>query len=107
MDWDVENSSGVECPYCGDTDEDEPPRQSGQYSCDGCGKTFYLEVEFSVTYYSIKPESELAEYLKRIEYWKNPAPEHTTHAEAILTDYQRRAAVLEARIAKNNQVAVN
>lgn len=107
MDWDTENSSGVECPYCGGLDEDEPPRQSGQYSCDDCGKTSYLEVEFSVTYYSTKPESELAEHLKRIEYWKNPAPEHEEHAAAILADYERRAEVLKVRIAKNDQVAVN
>lgn len=107
MDWDTENSDGVECPYCGYTQEDDNPQQSGEYSCDECGKTFYVEVEYSATYYSTKPESELHKTLNSIEYWKNPAPQHSEHAEEILAGYRKKAEALEARIAKNKQKTVN
>jgi len=54
----ITNEKYVICPYCGEHYGEDDLNESTDLDCDGCGKTFLLEVDYDVSYSTYKNENE-------------------------------------------------
>lgn len=105
MNWDVCNDDGVECPYCSYVyDDTDLPHDSGNWECPDCERTFGVEVEYSATYYSTKPESEVDSISKQMLYWEKPEDKNLKYASQILLTLAVDKQRYEKVIAKNNLI---
>lgn len=104
MGWDASSDEGVECPYCGDVyDDDDKPRQSTLWECPACEKEFLVQVEYTATYFSTKPETEILDKEESIRYWKDS--KHVVseeYSESIVRGEEKRRDELQKLVDKNN-----
>ena len=59
--FDTNCTDEITCPYCGHVFSDSweyNDQNSTEQECHSCGKTFFLEVDFKVTYTTDKMEKE-------------------------------------------------